>query len=496
MADILLDVQSAPSTPAAGQGVVYIDTTSKNLVVKDDAGVVKHGVQTEAGASNNFLTAVNDAGVVSKAQPTDANLSLSDITTNDVSIAKHGFAPKSPNDATKYLDGLGAYSVPASGSGGHTIRENGTDQTARTGLNFIDTDAGAGLVTDDAGGNETEVNLSLYRLESQDHSHASSGLQGGQVSHANLTSVTADQHHNQSHDHSAAGDGQTLTPVTMNLPDVSTNMLGKVVATAITAPATPSAGKGNVYVDSTSKNLAVKDDAGVIKHGVQTQAGSTNNFVTAINDAGVVSIAQPTEANLSTSDITTNDVTTSKHGLAQKAVAPAANRISALGIGNGETTPSWKVLFDETNPTTIGTAAPGTSLSAAHRDHVHDDPANRLIQSLTFIIDGSGSTITTGIKGDLEIPFACTINRVTLLADQSGSIVIDIWKDTYANYPPTVADTITASAKPTITTATKSQDATLTGWTTSIAAGDTLRFNVDSVTTIQRVTLALKVTKT
>ena len=118
-----------------------------------------------------------------------------------------------------------------------------------------------------------------------------------------------------------------------------------------------------------------------------------------------------------------------------------------------------------------------------------------LTQTLTFVIDGGGSAITTGIKGDIEVPFACTINQVTLLADQSGSIVIDIWKDTYANYPPTVADTITASAKPTISAATKSQDSTLTGWTTSITAGDILRFNVDSAATITRVTVSLRVTK-
>lgn len=146
-------------------------------------------------------------------------------------------------------------------------------------------------------------------------------------------------------------------------------------------------------------------------------------------------------------------------------------------------------------------AAVGTADTFTRGDHKHAMPANPVssngaIRTITFIIDGGGSAITTGIKGDLEIPFACTINRVTLLADQSGSIVIDIWKDTYANYPPTVADTITASAKPTISTATKSQDATLTGWTTSIAAGDTLRFNVDSITTCTRVTLSLKVTET
>lgn len=117
------------------------------------------------------------------------------------------------------------------------------------------------------------------------------------------------------------------------------------------------------------------------------------------------------------------------------------------------------------------------------------------IATLSFIIDGGGSAITTGVKGDLEIPFACTITQVTTLADQSGSIVVDIWKDAYANYPPTVADTITASAKPTLSTATKAQDATLTGWTTAIAAGDTLRFNVDSITTCQRVLISLKVKK-
>jgi hypothetical protein len=117
--------------------------------------------------------------------------------------------------------------------------------------------------------------------------------------------------------------------------------------------------------------------------------------------------------------------------------------------------------------------------------------------TLTFVIDGGGSTITTGIKGDLgPIDFACTIDAITMLADQSGSIVVDIWKDTYANFPPADADSITASAAPTISSATKSQDATLTGWTTSISAGDIVRFNVDSVTSIQRLTISLKVTLT
>lgn len=62
--------------------------------------------------------------------------------------------------------GDGTVDGPIGAAGtGHTIRENGVDQTSRTGLNFVDTDAGAGLITDDAGGNETEVNLNLYVLK-------------------------------------------------------------------------------------------------------------------------------------------------------------------------------------------------------------------------------------------------------------------------------------------------------------------------------------------
>jgi len=123
-------------------------------------------------------------------------------------------------------------------------------------------------------------------------------------------------------------------------------------------------------------------------------------------------------------------------------------------------------------------------------------PANQKLAALEFIIDGAGSEIATGQHGHLVVPFACTIVRAEIEADREGSIVVDIWKDTYANFPPDDADSITASAPLTITTAWKAEDATLSGWTTALAAGDILAFNVDSVTTIQRVVISLKVAKT
>lgn len=111
------------------------------------------------------------------------------------------------------------------------------------------------------------------------------------------------------------------------------------------------------------------------------------------------------------------------------------------------------------------------------------------------IISGGGTVIATGAKSFIEIPFACTITAVRMFADQSGSAVVDIWKDTYTNFPPVVGDSITASAKPTLSAAQKSQDSTLTGWTTSVVAGDILRFNVDSCSTITELTISLTVTR-
>jgi hypothetical protein len=57
---------------------------------------------------------------------------------------------------------------------------------------------------------------------------------------------------------------------------------------------------------------------------------------------------------------------------------PAATFINMLGVGNGETRPSWKALFDATAPSTQAAgdaAAAGTATVAARRDHKHALPS-------------------------------------------------------------------------------------------------------------------------
>jgi len=295
-----------------------------------------------------------------------------------------------------------------------------------------------------------------------------------------------------------AGSGTSTGTNTGDQTSVSGN------AGTATALQTPRAING-VNFDGTAA-ITVAAAAGTLT-GTTLAAGVTGSSLTSVGTLANLTVTNPiagsiTGSSASTSGnaatVTTNANLTGPITSVGNATTIADAELSALA---GLTSAADKLPYF----TGSGTASVADFTSAG-RALVDDASAaaqvttlgldNTKIAVITLIIDGGGSAITTGIKGDLEIPFGCTINRATLLADQTGSIVVDIWKDTYANYPPTVLDTITSGAKPTITTNTNAQDSTLTGWNPNIAAGDTLRFNVVSCTSITRVTLSLKVTKT
>ena len=106
---------------AASEVLDLISSTAGSLLVRGSAA---WGGLASPSDTTKFL---NGSATPAWAQVTDADLSLSNITTNNVSTTKHGFAPKAPNDATKYLDGTGTYSTPSSGSGAPaSIQDTGT----------------------------------------------------------------------------------------------------------------------------------------------------------------------------------------------------------------------------------------------------------------------------------------------------------------------------------------------------------------------------------
>lgn len=209
---------------------------------------------------------------------------------------------------------------------------------------------------------------------------------------------------------------------------------------AIGSPATPAASVMRVYHKTTDSRMYYKDEA-----GVEHEIGVDGHVADPDPHAGY---------------------------LLESLIDAAGD----LLYGSADNTPARLA---------IGTAAyklhVASGLPAWTKDYV----------PILIIIDGGGATITTGVKADVYLLENLTVEGWTLLADQSGSIQLDIWQDTYANFPPTVADTITASDKPLISSATKGQDLAPTGWDSTLDAGSSLRINVDSVTTIQRVTLTL-----
>lgn len=98
-----------------GGSVVDPTTTEGDLIYRHSGVLARLGV----GAAGTVLHGGTDPAY---SAVVEGDLSLSNVTTANVSITKHGFAPILPNDATKYLDGSGAYSVPPGTSpGGHFL---------------------------------------------------------------------------------------------------------------------------------------------------------------------------------------------------------------------------------------------------------------------------------------------------------------------------------------------------------------------------------------
>lgn len=125
-------------------------------------------------------------------------------------------------------------------------------------------------------------------------------------------------------------------------------------------------------------------------------------------------------------------------------------------------------------------------------------PVNVTYRVVGLSLGGAGSVFATGVSGYYRVPFSGTITGYSVIADQSCSVVLDVWKIAGGSSStltlPTITNTITASALPTLSSAQTSYNTTLTGWTTGVSAGDVFGFNVNSVTTCTRVLLELYVT--
>ena len=106
------------------------ETSDENLVVSDvtdnDVSTSAHGFAPKL--PDDATKFFNGTGTYDTVKDTD--LSLTNVTDNNVSITKHGFAPLAPNDTTKFLRGDATWAIPSAGIFGGTFTLNGA--------NFVD----------------------------------------------------------------------------------------------------------------------------------------------------------------------------------------------------------------------------------------------------------------------------------------------------------------------------------------------------------------------
>lgn len=129
-----------------------------------------------------------------------------------------------------------------------------------------------------------------------------------------------------------------------------------ILATNIVAPATPAAGTTRIYVDSTTKTLSSKNDAGTVSNTVVASLAVANQFMTGISAAGVITRAQPAVTNIS--------------GFGTGVAAALAINVGSAGapvLFNGAAgTPSSATLTSATGlPISTGLTGAGTGILTA-----------------------------------------------------------------------------------------------------------------------------------
>lgn len=169
---------------------------------------------------------------------------------------------------------------------------------------------------------------------------------------------------------------------------------------------------------------------------------------------------------------------------------------STISLTNGTGLPLTTGVTGNLPVTNLNSGTSASNTTFWRGDGTWATPAGGSTPGVHMEFDGAGVPLAPGASTWKEVKTGFTITRATLLAMQSGSVVIDLYKCTYAQWDagvthPVAGDKITASAPPTISSATKSQDSTLTGWTTTVDAGDILYGIVISATTITHVSLDL-----
>lgn len=179
---------------------------------------------------------------------------------------------------------------------------------------------------------------------------------------------------------------------------------------------------------------------------------------------------------------------------AQDAVGAMAANSTSINLTYVDATPSLTA--------TANFAGTGSASTIAHSDHTHTVSLT-VTKTLNFPFgdeDALGAVVATTSRRTISIPVGwgtCQLTRWRVLNDQSATVTVDVWKDTYANYPPVNADSISVSGTPGTSAAIKAESTNFTGWSTStFTGGDVITAAVEANNNAKFILLVLEFTMT
>lgn len=255
---------SRPSACAKGQTYIATDT----------------GVLSYCSASGNPGTWANVSG---GGGATDAGISFSDITTNNASTSKHGFAPKLDGVVTHFYNGQGGWTTPAGGGGGYptglcTVTLSATPNFDASTCSAFTLTLGATAVTGPTLTGAT-AGQPLYFIIKQDSTGGRSYTWPANVSGACAVSPTL----SVSTFVTAIYDGTNAVATDCTTTDTPLLIAGPTRTT----PATPTSGLV-CWFDTTANDFKCKDSSANVFAAVKTAAsGSTGQFVSYVDVNGV-----------------------------------------------------------------------------------------------------------------------------------------------------------------------------------------------------------------
>ncbi len=240
------------------------------------------------------------------------------------------------------------------------------------------------------------------------------------------------------------------------------------------------------------------DSKGIIT-AASTGAAGGSGTVTSVSAALPISVSSPT---------TTPNITISQSGFATDGYLSSVdwntfnNKQNALTIGNLTDAGTDGLVITGGIGSVIGT---GTSLA----QHVADATHNGYLSSadwvrfnaaatatqthtVTFVVDGAGTVLTTGTKNPIKVPYGGTLAGWTMMCSPSGSVTADVFRAANAAGLPVTSIVGGAGVKPAIATNVENSSTSFTNWTsTTITAKDNLAISLSGVTAATYMELTL-----